>query len=144
MISQSCPVTLACDILGCAQSSYYYKSEQPDNTELKAAIGRTAGEWSTYGYRRITAQLRRQRWCANHKRVRRLIQEMGLQVRIKPRRFQKTDNEHCFPRCPNLVQGLEIVRPDQVWVSGIIYIRLRCDFVYLAVIMDVYTRCIRG
>ena len=73
-----------------------------------------------------------------------LIQEMGLQVRIKHRRFQTTDNEHCFPRYPNLVQGLEIVRADHVWVSDITYIRLRCDFVNLAVIIDVYTRCIRG
>jgi transposase InsO family protein len=55
-----------------------------------------------------------------------------------------TDSQHDFPRYPNLVQGLEIVRPDQVWVSDITYIRLAHGFVYLAVIMDVFTRNIRG
>ena len=103
-----------------------------------------AAEWPTYGYRRITAQLHRQGWQVNHKRVQRLMRLMGLQAKIKRRKRRTTNSEHDFPRYPNLVQGLEIVHPDQVWVSDITYIRLRYEFVYLAVIMDVFTRSIRG
>ncbi len=68
----------------------------------------------------------------------------GLQVFPKRRKSRTTDSEHPFPRYPNLVRGLEVVRPAQVWVSDITYICLPRDFVYLAVIMDVFTRSIRG
>jgi len=69
---------------------------------------------------------------------------MDIQAKTKRRNRRTTDSEHDFPRYPNLVQDLEIVRPEQVWVSDITYIRLLNDFVYLAVIMDVFTRGIRG
>jgi len=111
---------------------------------VRAAITAVAAEWPTYGYRRSTAQLRRQAWIINLKRVRRLMREMGLQVKTKRKAHKTTDSAHDFPPYPNLVQDLEIVRPEQVWVSDITYIRLRREFVYLAVIMDVFTRCIRG
>ncbi len=55
-----------------------------------------------------------------------------------------TDSSHAYPRFANLVEGLEVTHPDQVWVADITYIRLRKEFVYLSVIMDVFTRCIRG
>ena len=144
MLFQDYPVTLVCDVLGCARSSYYYRAVQPDEAELRAAIEGVAAEWPTYGYRRVTAQLRREGWVVNHKRVRRLMREMDLQVKIKRKARRTTNSEHNYPRYPNLVQDLEIVRPNQVWVSDITYIRLRIEFVYLAVIMDVFTRCIRG
>ena len=144
MLAPDYSVTILCNLLDCARSSYYHHAGQPDETELRAAIEAVATEWPTYGYRRVTAQLRRQGRPVNPKRVRRLMREMGLQVRIKRKGKKTTNSEHNFPRYPNLVQELEIVRPDQVWVSDITYIRLRQDFVYLAVIMDVFTRCIRG
>jgi putative transposase len=144
MLSQDYPISLACDILGCARSSYYYQPKQRDETEIKDAIDTVAAEWPTYGYRRVTAQLRRQGRVVNHKRVRRLMREMDLLVRTKAKKPKTTNSEHNFPRYPNLVQDLEIVRPNQVWVSDITYIRLRKEFVYLAVIMDVFTRAIRG
>lgn len=144
MLGQDYPVTLVCDVLGCARSSYYYHAAKPDDREVRAAITAVAAEWPTYGYRRTTAQLRRQAWRVNLKRVRRLMREMGLQVKTKRKAHKTTDSAHDFPRYPNLVQGLDIVRPDQVWVSDITYIRLRREFVYLAVTMDVFTRSIRG
>jgi putative transposase len=144
MLGQDYPVTLVCDVLGCARSSYYYHAAKPEDREVRAAITAVAAEWPTYGYRRTTAQLRRQAWRVNLKRVRRLMREMGLQVKTKRKAHRTTDSAHDFPRYPNLVQGLDIVRPDQVWVSDITYIRLRREFVYLAVIMDVFTRSIRG
>jgi transposase InsO family protein len=103
-----------------------------------------AAEWVTYGYRRTTEQLRRGEWVVNHKRVYRLMRQMDLTVKVKRKTRKTTNSKHDFPRYPNLVQDLEIVRPDQVWVSDITYIRLRQCFVYLAVIMDVFTRRIRG
>ena len=144
MLSQDYSVMLACDLLDCARSSYYHRVEPPDDTALKAAIDAVAAEWPTYGYRRVTAQLRRQEWEVNHKRVQRLMGEMGLSVKIKGKGRKTTNSEHHFPRYPNLVQDLAVVRPNQVWVSDITYIRLRRDFVYLVVIMDVFPRCIRG
>jgi len=145
MLAPEYPVTVVCDVLDCARSSYYHQGTQrADEAELRAAIKAVAAEWPTYGYRRITAQLHRQGWQVNHKRVQRLMRLMGLQAKIKRRKRRTTNSEHDFPRYPNLVQGLEIVHPDQVWVSDITYIRLRYEFVYLAVIMDVFTRSIRG
>jgi len=145
MLAEEVSVTVACEVLGCARSSYYYQPvESPDEAELKEGIKETAAEWPTYGYRRVTAQLRRQEWLVNHKRVQRLMRLMGIQARVKRRKRRTTNSEHDFPRYPNLVLDLEVVRPEQVWVCDITYIRLHYGFVYLAVIMDVFTRGIRG
>ena len=145
MLAQDYPITVTCEVLGCARSSYYHQvTERPDETELKVAIKTVAAEWPTYGYRRITAQLQRQGWLVNHKRVQRLMRLMNIQAKTKRQKRRTTNSEHDFPRYPNLIQGLEVVRPDQVWVSDVTYIRLCHGFVYLAVIMDVFTRGIRG
>jgi len=88
--------------------------------------------------------LRREGWSVNGKRVRRLMAEMGLQGKAPVRRQRTTDSRHDFPRYPNLVVGLVVTRPDQVWVADITYVRLREEFVYLAVLMDVFTRRVRG
>jgi transposase InsO family protein len=72
------------------------------------------------------------------------MQEMGLSARALARRPRTTDSDHPCPRYPNLVEGLEVDRPDQVWVADITYVRLRKEFAYLAVMMDVFTRSIRG
>ena len=76
-------------------------------------------------------------------RVRRLMAEMGLMGKAPVRRRRTTDSRHDFPRYPNLVVGLEVTRPDHVWVADITYVRLREEFVYLAVVMDVFTRRVR-
>ena len=145
MLSRDYPITVTCKVLDCTRSSYYYEVTEPsDETKLKQAIKDVAADWPTYGYRRVTAQLRRQEWLVNHKRVQRLMGSMDIQARIKRKKRRTTNSDHDFPRYPNLVQDLEVVRPEQVWVSDITYIRLRYAFVYLAVIMDVFTRGIRG
>jgi putative transposase len=117
-----------------------------DESELRERIKTVASEFLKYGSRRITWQLRRPpyRMVINRKRVQRLMREMGL-LRVQKRRKRRTtDSKHGFRRYPNLVANLEVTCPDQVWVSDITYIRLQRDFVYLAVIMDVFTRGIRG
>lgn len=146
MLRPSYPVSLLCDVLGLARSSFYYQPQglRDEDEELARAIETVLGEWPTYGYRRITAQLRRAGWTVNQKRVRRLLHELGLSGRPPTRRVHTTASDHAFPRYPNLVGDTAIQRPDQVWVGDITYIRLADDFVYLAVLMDVFTRMIRG
>ena len=80
----------------------------------------------------------------NSKRVRRLMHELGLCGEAPVRRSRTTDSNHPFPRYPNLVEGLEANRPDQVWVADITYVRLMQEYIYLAIIMDVFPRSIRG
>ncbi len=72
------------------------------------------------------------------------MRELGVQGHTYAKKRRTTNSEHSFPRYPNLVEQLEVMRPEQIWVSDITYIRLRQDFVYLAVLMDVFTRGIRG
>jgi transposase InsO family protein len=144
MLSRQYPVRQVCRVLGSPRSRYYYQPHPYGEASLKAAIGRLAGEWPTYGYRRITALLRREDFQVNHKRVLRLMRAMGLQGQRPARHPRTTCSHHGYPRYRNLVQGLPIVRPDQVWVADITYVRLPETFVYLAVLMDVYTRRIRG
>ncbi len=142
----SYPLRLICRLLGLPRSSFYYRPQPvPDADAMyKTALLDLAGQWPTYGYRRLTAMMRRLGWPVNSKRVRRWMDELGIDGAPPTRRRRTTDSNHDFPRYPNLVQDLEITRPDQVWVADITYIRLRCEFVYLAVLMDVFTRSIRG
>jgi transposase InsO family protein len=139
------PVQKACQMLGYPRSSYYYSPKVDEGEQrLKQAIQTVAGEWPTYGYRRITAQLNRQGWAVNHKRIYRLMGQMGIRRVKKAQKRRTTNSQHPFPRYPNLVQGLAITFPDQVWAADITYIRLGKGFVYLAVIIDLFTRSIRG
>ena len=144
MVAQEYPVSVVCEVVDCARSSYYHQPMPSPDAGLQRAIEEVAAAWPTYGYRRVTHQLRREGWTVNHKRVERLMHTLGLQAHHKAKRRTTTDSTHAFPRYPNLVEQLSIVRPEQVWVSDITYIGLREEFVYLAVLMDVYTRCIRG
>jgi transposase InsO family protein len=140
------PARLVCRLLDFPRCQLYRPTAEPaeDDSALRAALERLAGQWPTYGYRRLTAMLRREGQEVNSKRVRRLMTQMGIHGLLPVRRKRTTDSTHAFPRFPNLVADLDVVRPDQVWVADITYIRLRQDFVYLAVIMDVFTRLIRG
>lgn len=138
------PVTEICQVLDYARSSAYYQSKKASDLSLRQAIQQLAGDYPTYGYRRITAMLKREGWTVNHKRIQRLMGEMRLTSAQKRRKKRTTNSNHGYPRYPNLVKEMEIVHPDQVWVSDITYLQLRCETVYLAVIMDVYTRAIRG
>ena len=144
MLATDYPVTLVCKVLGCSRSSYYYREQVAVDDSLQDAILAVAAEWPTYGYRRMSAELRRRGWVVNHKRMRHLMEKMGLKVRVKRKRRKTTNSDHPFPRYPNRVLSLSVVYPDQVWVADITYVRLGQGFVYLAVIMDVFTRAIRG
>ena len=143
-LSSEYPVSMLCRLLSLLRSSFYLTPHGREEERLKEALVECAGEWPTYGYRRLTAQLRRAGWQVNSKRVRRLMGELGIAGKTYRRRVRTTDSAHPFPRFANLMEGLVIGRPDQVWVADITFVRLRYEFVYLAVLMDVFTRCIRG
>ena len=144
-LSKTYPIRVICRLLGVPRSSIYYQARPAiDEAMLKTALLDLAGEWPTYGYRRLTAMMRRLDWPVNAKRVRRWMEELNLTGTPPTRGKRTTNSDHPFPRYPNLVKDLKITRPDQVWVADITYIRLRREFVYLAVLMDVFTRNIRG
>src|SRR5438270_13315165 len=138
------PTAAICRALGLPRGSFYRRGRADDDQPLRDALLGLAARWPTYGYRRLTVMLRRRGQVVNGKRVRRLMRELGLAAEPPARKARTTNTGHGFPRHGNLVEGLEVVRPEQVWVADITYIRLRSEFVYLAVVMDVFTRRIRG
>ncbi len=135
------PVAPSCAVVGLARSSFYHRPKlRPEEEDLQAVVR----EFPTYGSRRVTAQLKREGWEVNRKRIRRLRRQMGLSQPPRRRGIRTTQSRHPHPRYPNLVQGRKVSYPDQVWVSDITYIRLQGGFVYLAVSLDVFTRRVRG
>lgn len=140
------PIQLACQLVGLPRSSFYYKSQKVDESHLVEDLKAVAGKYPRYGSRRLTYQLRRSpyEYAFNRKRIQRLMRKYRL---LQPFRHQKrrtTDSDHPYPRYPNLVKGMVVSSPEQVWVCDITYIRLGEGFVYLAIVMDVFTRAIRG
>jgi putative transposase len=92
----------------------------------------------------MAAELKRRQFLVNHKRVLRLMREGCLLVQVRQDCRSTTNSRHGYGRYPNLIKTLEMVRPDQVWCTDLTYIRLEREFIYLAVVLDVFTRAIRG
>lgn len=134
------------------RSTYYYRvKEKPVEQRIKDAdlldkIEAIAVEWPRYGYRRMTEELNdTHQILVNHKRVSRIMRENSLQCRVKKKWWiQTTDSNHRFRIYPNRIKKMRITRINQVWVADITYIRLLTEFVYLAVVMDLYSRRIIG
>jgi putative transposase len=148
-LSSEYPLAVVCRVLEVPRSSVYARKHAgyphaEDERALRQHIEQIVAQWPTYGYRRVTAQLRREGKLVNGKRVRRLMRELGVTGHAPKRRCRTTNSSHAYPRYPNLVADLVISQPDAVWVADITYVRLQAEFVYLAVLMDVYTRAIRG
>jgi len=140
------PIQAACELVGLPRSTYHYRSHKEDESQLISDVKEVAGEHVTYGTRRVRSQLRRSPYGyrLNRKRVQRIMRQEGLLRPVKRRKCRTTNSEHPYPRYENLVKDLEITFPEQVWVCDITYIRLGTGFVYLAIVMDVFTRLIRG
>jgi putative transposase len=141
-----CAVDLVLEVLELPHSSYYYRSPKAAESQVEAAMQEVAGEFPKYGTRRMTQQLRRTPYgyCINRKRVQRIMRQKGWLKRVKRAKTRTTNSDHPYPRYPNRVEGLLVTQPDQVWVVDITYIRLGNGFIYLAVVLDVFTRSIRG
>ena len=144
MITESdLPAKIACETLGTSRSSYYDSKQSriiKDDLEIKKRIERIILEFSGYGYRRVTKQLHRQGSIVNHKKVLRVMRENNLLYKRKKFRITTTDSNHNLPIYSNLAKALEVIRPNQLWVSDITYIHLPGGHVYLAVIIDFYSR----
>ena len=133
-----------CDILDFNRSSFYYQPRtDPSEDVLRAEIEKLAGRYPRYGYRRITQLLVRQGYTVGTRRVARLMKEMNLLVAIK-RACQTTRSLQGEKPWSNLLETLEVSHEDQVWVADITYVRLKGRFIYVCLLMDVFTRMIRA
>ena len=142
------PVQERCRIAGVSPSAYYaWKSdpleESPDG-ELIQQIETVLEEFPGYGYRRVTKEMQKRGQKVNKKRIQRIMQDRGLQRRRRRRFVRTTDSKHTLPVYPNLMPEVVIERPNQVWAADITYVRLVRGFVYVAVLMDLFSRKVIG
>jgi len=136
-------------LAGVSRASFYRFEEEagagPDpDMDLRDAIQRIALEWPSYGRPRITAELRRRGWTVNPKKVYRLMREDNLLCFRKRKFVVTTDSSHSRKVYPNLAGRMVLTGMDQLWIADITYIRLRDEFVYVAVILDAYSRRVIG
>ena len=133
-----------CETLGFTRSNFYYPPKQaPCEQGLREEIEKFAAAYPTYGYRRITKLLVHQGYPVGYRRVARLMKAANLSVAVK-RACQTTTSIDSVRPWGNQLKTLSISRRDQVWVGDITYVRLKGNFVYVALLMDVFTRMIRG
>ncbi len=138
------PVERVCAVLDCPRSSYYYERQSQDRSALVEAVEQLLLRRPYFGYRRIAAQLRREGRVVNTKVVRQILKDLGVQRRVGQVRIRTTDSSQPHWRYPNLLVGCQAQQPNQVWVADVTYIRLDSRFVFLAVILDAYSRAVRG
>jgi transposase InsO family protein len=141
-------IARACELAQVSRAGLYrsFREHEPrqEQTALRDLIQRIVIENRFYGYRRVTAELRLQEWVVNQKRVLRLMREDNL-LCLRKRRFPfTTDSRHPFGVFPNLTTDLKVTTINPLWVADITYIRLREEFIYLAVVMDAFSRRVLG
>ncbi len=136
-----------CDLLQVNRAWYYAKQlQEPDldqasqQVALRDAIEQLILEFPGYGYRRVTRALQRAGWRVNHKRVLRIMRQESLLCQLKRHFVRTTDSQHGLAVYPNLIAELVPSTPDQIWHADLTYIRLRGEFVYLACLLDGYSR----
>jgi putative transposase len=137
-----------CPLLGLSRSGVYRSRHGPEPAAeavaLRDAVERIVLDFPGYGYRRVTAELRRQGWVVNGKRVLRVMREEALLCQIQRHFVATTDSRHALGRYPNLLRERVLDRPNQAWVADITYIRLPTAFCYLAAILDAFSRRVVG
>ena len=137
-----------CLAAGVSRAGYYRFTnrleERKQDMDLRDAIQKIAVAKPMYGYRRITADLRRNGLFVNHKRVLRITGEDNLLCMRRRSFVRTTDSNHKLPVYPNLARAMSVSRVGQLWVADITYIRLLLEFVYLAVILDAFSRRVIG
>ncbi|HET6745109.1 MAG TPA: IS3 family transposase [Candidatus Limnocylindria bacterium] len=131
--------------MGIARSSYYAAPEATgDDTALVEAMAAICAEFEAYGWRRVQAALRLQGMVANHKKIKRLMREHDLQPRTRRRFARTTDSDHDQPIFPDRTKQLTVDGPNQLWVADLTYVAIAVGFVYLAVILDAWSRRVIG
>jgi len=143
------PLDRMCRLAGVSRAGYYraWQASAPrqEATGLRDAIQRLALTHRYYGYRRIAAQLGREGWQANHKRVLRLMREDNL-LCLRKAAFvpTTTDSRHGWRVVPNLARDIELTGLGQLWVADITYVHLAEEFAYLAIVLDAFSRKVVG
>jgi len=131
--------------MGLPRSTYYHApAVNADDREIVAAMTAICDEFEAYGYRRVGAELRHRGMVVNSKKVRRLMREHDLQPKRRRRFVATTDSDHDCPIFPNLARGRIVDGPNQLWVADITYIAIATGFVYLAAILDAWSRRVLG
>jgi putative transposase len=137
-----------CELGQVSRAGWYRRGADPQladhDLKLRDEIQKIALEWPAYGSRRITAELRRRKWTVNRKRVQRLMREDNLLCLRKRKFVVTTDSDHGLRVYPNLARQMTLTGIDQLWRADITYVRLEVEFVYLAVILDAYSRRVIG
>ena len=137
-----------CQMTGISRASYYRWRVPPQSfpveMELRDAMQQVALEFPAYGYRRITFELNRRGFAVNHKRVLRLMRADNLLCLRHKSFVVTTDSRHNLPVYPNLARDMTPNGVNQLWVADITYIRLRTEFIYLAVVLDAFSRRVIG
>jgi len=141
-------VNALCQMTGLNRAGFYRwqmpRLVTPVDMAIRHELQTVALQWPAYGYRRITAELQHHGFDINHKRVLRMMREDNL-LCIRQRAFAvTTDSHHNLPVYPNLAGAMTPSAINQLWVADITYIRLRTEFVYLAVILDAFSRRVVG
>jgi putative transposase len=126
--------------------STYYATPQgkPSDADLVAEIRAITDEFECYGYRRVGAELRHRGRVVNAKKVRRLMRAHDLNPRRRRRFTRTTDSDHDGPIYPFVARGFEVLGPDQLWVADLTYVAIATGFVYLAVVLDAWSRRVVG
>ena len=129
--------------MGIGRSTYYDAAPAPTATPQSSKRSRPSAR-KCYGWRRVRAALRQQGMIVNHKKIKRLMCEHGLQPRIRRRYVATTDSDHDQPIFPNRTKDVIVDRPDRLWVADITYVAIAVGFAYVAVILDAWSRCVVG
>lgn len=141
-------VVRVCEVAGFSRAGYYRflgpVKPAPADMDLRDELQKIALEWPSYGSRRIARELKDRGWEVNRKRAQRLMREDNLLCVVKRKFVVTTDSTHGLKVYPNLAGTMILTGIDQLWVADITYIRLEEEFVYLAVILDAYSRRVIG
>ncbi len=127
-----------------SRSTYYDTTSTRDDTAVVEAMAAICDEFEHYGWRRVSAALRQQGMVINHKKIKRLMREHDLQPKIRRRYVATTDSDHDDPIFPNKAKDMVVDGPNQLWVSDITYVAILSGFVYVAVILDAWSRRVVG
>jgi putative transposase len=141
-------VKALCQMTGLNRAGFYRwrapRRGLPVEMDIRDEMQKIALEWPAYGYRRISVELGKRGFAINHKRVLRMMRQGNL-LCVRRRRFVvTTDSRHNLPIYPNLSTQMVLTAINQLWIADITYIRLRTEFVYLAVVLDAFSRRVIG
>jgi putative transposase len=131
--------------MGIARSTFYDRPDTgADDATVVAQMKSICDDFEAYGYRRVNAELRHRGLVVNTKKVRRLMREHALNPQRRSRFIATADSDHNDPICPNLATTTALDGPNQLWVADITYVAITTSFVYVAVILDAWSRRVVG